>query len=184
MIRIAVFGSSATPQGSAEWADAERLGGEIAARGWVVATGGYGGTMEAVSRGAAHAGGHVIGVTAPSVFPDRGGANPHVAEEIAAGSLLTRIATLVESTDAAVVLPGSIGTLTELVVAWNEAFVAPFRGVTPKPVIAVGAGWAEIVGLLCDRLPTGEGFVHVVDRPEEALEAIQRWIRRSGDEDR
>lgn len=35
----------------------------LAERGHIVLNGGYIGTMEAVSRGAAEAGGHVIGVT-------------------------------------------------------------------------------------------------------------------------
>ena len=56
--------------------------GELLARaGFAVATGGYGGTMEAVSRGAKDAGGEVIGVTAPTVFPDRVRANEHVTTE-------------------------------------------------------------------------------------------------------
>ena len=62
---VAVFGSSQTEPGSVEWEDARRAGVRLAEEGYPVITGGYGGIMEAVSSGAAGAGGHVIGVTAP-----------------------------------------------------------------------------------------------------------------------
>jgi uncharacterized protein (TIGR00725 family) len=41
---------------------AERMGELVAARGWVLLTGGKGGVMEAASRGAAEAGVTVIGI--------------------------------------------------------------------------------------------------------------------------
>ena len=62
---VAVFGSSQTEPGSLEWEEARRAGTRLGEAGYAVITGGYGGTMEAVSSGAADAGGHVIGVTAP-----------------------------------------------------------------------------------------------------------------------
>ena len=77
-IAVVVFGSSQTVPGSAEWNDAEHVGRRLAESSIAVITGGYGGTMEAVSKGASAARGHVIGITAPSVFPGRQGANPFV----------------------------------------------------------------------------------------------------------
>ena len=62
---IAVFGASQTPPDHPDWDAAVRCGAALAAAGFAVATGGYGGIMEAVSRGAAEAGCHVIGYTAP-----------------------------------------------------------------------------------------------------------------------
>jgi uncharacterized protein (TIGR00725 family) len=173
---IAVFGSSTTQPGTVEWGEAIQLGRGIAQRGWEVATGGYGGTMEAVSAGAAAAGGRVVGVTAPSIFPDRQGVNPHVHEEVAEHTISHRIAHLVESTDAAIVLPGSIGTLAELIVAWNAAFVAPFRGDTAKPVVAVGPAWEAIISSLQERLPTGHGFVHLAPNAAAALGTVEVMI--------
>ena len=84
---IAVFGSSATEPGSPGWAEAERTGALLAQARLAVVTGGYGGTMEAVSKGAAAAGGHVIGVTSSRLFRERSGANRYVIQEIAAESL-------------------------------------------------------------------------------------------------
>ncbi|MFQ5342158.1 MAG: hypothetical protein ACE5F6_11500, partial [Anaerolineae bacterium] len=60
---VAVFGGGAPPPGSPAYAEAERLGRLLARAGYSVLNGGYSGTMEAVSRGANEAGGHVIAVT-------------------------------------------------------------------------------------------------------------------------
>ena len=53
---VAVFGSSQTEPGSTEWDEAFRAGTLLADAGFAVITGGYGGSMEAVSSGAAGAG--------------------------------------------------------------------------------------------------------------------------------
>ncbi|HSJ29714.1 MAG TPA: LOG family protein [Acidimicrobiia bacterium] len=178
MITIAVFGSSTTPPDSTEWDQAVLVGDAIARRGWAVATGGYGGTMEAVSEGAARAGGRVTGVTAPLIFPGRKGPNRHVHTEITEDTISHRIARLVEMSDAAVALPGSIGTFAELVVAWNAAFVAGARGAHPMPVVAVGRGWQVLLEAAETTLPTGAGFVRVVRDAADAIVELDRMIER------
>ena len=151
---IAVFGASTAEPGSLEWREAETLGAALAEAGFALATGGYGGLMEAVSRGYAEAGGahDIIGVSAPRVFPKRAGVNPFVAQEIAAESLVERIHQITELSSAAVALPGAIGTLTEIMVAWNLTVVAPFSDTAPKPLFTVGERWARVVGFLAEEL--------------------------------
>ena len=61
---ISVFGSSRPRAGDAQYAAAQALGAELAGKGFVVCSGGYGGVMEAVSRGAKEVGGKTYGVTA------------------------------------------------------------------------------------------------------------------------
>jgi uncharacterized protein (TIGR00725 family) len=169
---VAVIGASQTPPEDTDYQDGLRLGRLLAAAGYAVATGGYGGLMEAVSAGAAEAGGRVIGVTAPSVFPARTGANRYVSEERPAAGVSDRIRELVEAADAVVALPGSIGTFAELIMAWNLAFVAPFSGQRPKPIVTMGAAWAELVPLLAERLETDGDLVQFVTTPEEAARAV------------
>jgi len=166
---IAVFGASRSLPGDPHYEEAIRCGELLAHAGFAVATGGYAGTMEAVSLGARRVGGHVIGVTAPDVFPGRVGANEHVIEERQAGSLVTRIGRLVEEADGAIALWGSLGTATELLVAWNIAYVAPFSNGIRKPVVAVGEPWASIVPHLEVSLETGPGVVTVTETVEEAV---------------
>ena len=111
-------------------------------------TGGYGGTMEAVSLGAAGAGGRVVGVTAPTLFPDRVGANPHIHELIEATSLAHRIDVMMERADATLSLPGSIGTATELLMAWNINHIKRRSGQRPLPCAAVGGQWKKVADAL------------------------------------
>ena len=65
--RVTVFGGSKPHAGSQAYAQAQRLGELLALAGCTVLTGGYIGAMEAVSRGAAEAGGHVIGITCDEI---------------------------------------------------------------------------------------------------------------------
>jgi uncharacterized protein (TIGR00725 family) len=149
---IAVFGSSQTAPGDPAYAEAATCGRLLAESGYTVATGGYGGTMEAVSRGAAEAGGHVIGITTPTMFPRRSGPNAWVAQEQPAASLTERVHKLIGGSDAAIALPGSLGTLAELTVSWHIAETAHQQDVPAPPIIAVGQQWAtrlrEIAQLL------------------------------------
>lgn len=62
-MNLTVFGGAQVKEGTAAYEEARELGVLLAQNGHTVLTGGYMGTMEAVSRGASEAGGHVIGVT-------------------------------------------------------------------------------------------------------------------------
>ncbi len=178
---VAVFGSSRSDQGSDEYSDAVRCGRLLAEAGFAVATGGYAGTMEGVSRGAAEEGGNAIGVTVPSVFPGRAGANPFLTEEMPAPGLVLRIDRLLSLSVASIALPGSIGTLAELVLAWNLAFVARFTDGAPKPVVTVGPMWRRLVPLLTEELATDGSLLTCVATIDEAVAEVQRRLpRRAG----
>ena len=169
---VAVIGASQTQPGEPDYEAGIRLGRLLAESGCVVATGGYDGLMEAVSAGAAEVGGKVIGVTAPDVFTSRAGPNRHVTDERPAATLTERIHDLLALADAVIALPGSLGTFTELVVAWNAAFVAPFSGGQPKVIVAVGPLWAELVPMLARRLETNGNLVRCVATVEEAAGVV------------
>ena len=80
--------------------------------------------MEAVSRGAHEAGGHVIGVTCEDIEAWRPiKANAWVMEEIRKKTLVERLHTLIHESDAAFALPGGAGTLTEISLMWNLMIV-------------------------------------------------------------
>lgn len=174
---IAVFGDSSIKPASAAYAEAVRLGRRLAEAGHEVMTGGYGGAMEAVSMGAREAGGATIGVTVPDVFPDRSSPNEHVTQERQAVSLIARIGELVEGSDACIALEGSIGTFTELMVAWNLAFVARFTDAPPKPVITVGSLWRPLVAKLADELDTDESLITSVSTINDAVTTLDRLLQ-------
>ena len=169
---VAVFGASVAQPGEPLYEQGVRCGRLLAEAGFGVATGGYGGVMEAVSLGAKEAGGHAVGVTVPSVFPSRDGGNPHLTHETRARSLLERIHELAEMTVACIALEGSLGTATELLAAWNLAYVTRFGDTPPKPVVAVGEPWSTLVPLLSETLGTDGALVTLAATVDDAVEAI------------
>jgi len=86
--------------------------------------------------------------------------------------LLERIHEMVDLSVASIALPGSLGTATELLVAWNLAFVARFTGARPKPVVAVGEQWRRLVPLLTDELRTDGSLVILADTVDDAVQAV------------
>ncbi|MFQ5948402.1 MAG: LOG family protein [Acidimicrobiia bacterium] len=173
---VAVFGSSAAVLGDAQYQAALRCGRLLAEAGFAVVTGGYGGVMEAVSSGARGAGAPVVGVTVPTVFPQRPGPNPYVTDERQAASLTERIHQLISIPDAIIALEGSIGTFTELMAAWNVAFAARFSGTWTKPVVAVGPQWRELLPLLAEKLETDGSLITCVDTVEEAVTLVKERL--------
>lgn len=176
---VSVFGSSQTEPDEPAYRDGVELGRRLARAGLTVATGGYAGTMAAVSEGAASAGGFVIGITAPTVFPDRHGPNPHLSRELTAVTISERIHRLVDLADAAVALPGSLGTITEFVVAWNDRFVAPLSRAIPKPLVAVGSDLAHLVDLLAHRFSADPSFITRVPDVAAAASAVIEALNRT-----
>jgi predicted Rossmann-fold nucleotide-binding protein len=100
-------------------------------------TGGYSGIMEACSCGAHEAGGHVIGVTV-ELFEKRGPVNRWVKERVHAPDLFERLRHMVTHADGFVVVPGSIGTLTELFLTWTLLSV---EGRPAAPLVLLGDHW-------------------------------------------
>ena len=150
-MRISVFGGSQPKEGSAAYAEAQQLGRLLAERGHTVLTGGYIGTMEAVSRGACEAGGHVVGVTCTEIERWRAvGANRWVKEELKEETLVDRLRVLVQGCDAALALPGGPGTLTEISLTWNLMIVS---ALPRRPLILIGDGWQRVF----DQVFTGLG---------------------------
>ena len=138
-MNITVFGGAQPKEGSTAYGEARELGKILAKHGHVVTTGGYMGTMEAVSRGASEAGGYVIGVTCQDIEDWRGSkANIWVKEEIKKKTLLERLQVLLEGCDAAIALPGGAGTLAEISLLWNLMIV---ESLPPRPLTLVGSGW-------------------------------------------
>ncbi len=139
-MRVTVFGSAMPKPGEPAYQAAEKLGEILAQNGHTVLTGGYSGTMEAVSRGAAEAGGHVIGVTCTEIERWRSNvtANAWVKEEWRRPTLQDRLMVLIDNCEAALALPGGVGTLLEVMMMWNRLII---KAIPPRPLILIGPGW-------------------------------------------
>lgn len=142
-MNITIFGGSSPKAGSPAYQLAYQLGQMLAWAGHTVLTGGYIGTMEAVSRGASEANGHVIGVTCVQIEVWRPvKVNEWVHEERSFYSLQERLHELINHCDAAMALPGGPGTLTEISLMWNLMVI---KAIPEKPLILIGEEWKNLL---------------------------------------
>ena len=136
---ITVFGSSRPRSGDPYYEEARQLGTALGAKGFAVCSGGYGGVMEAVSRGAKDAGGKTLAVTAKFF---RSHANQWVDEEIRVDSWQERLFELIQRGDAYVICRGGTGTLVELAVVWE---MMNKRVMGKKPVVTLSRFWEPVI---------------------------------------
>jgi uncharacterized protein (TIGR00730 family) len=175
-MRISVFGSSRVQPGTQDYEDTVAVGAALAKAGYTVLTGGYGGLMEAASRGANEAGGHVIGATTPQIEAIRPGAsaNPWVLEEVRCEKLSERLEYLIQNADGYVVMPGGVGTLNELVLAWEYMRVGE---IPVRPLVCFGKIWRETLAAFIDSRYIPEhhqGMVTFIDSAEQAVAALKK----------
>jgi len=149
-MKVSVFGGADPKPGDAAYEEALELGGALAKRGHTVLTGGYIGTMEAASRGAVEAGGHVVGVTCREIEQWRGvRPNQWVREEWRCEKLMERLIVLVERCDAAIALAGGAGTLAEICLLWNLMLI---DAIPHRPLVLVGQEWHAVFDTLFDKM--------------------------------
>jgi len=136
---ITVFGSSRPRDNDPDYREALLLGRRLAEAGFSICSGGYGGVMEAVSRGAKDAGAKTYGVTAE--FFERK-ANQWIDEEIRMQTWQERLFELVRRADGFVACKGGTGTLVELAVVWEMLNKSVIAG---KPMVVLGDFWTPIL---------------------------------------
>ena len=168
---IAVYGSSSVGEDEPAYALAHALGGELARAGASVMTGGYGGVMEACSRGAAEAGGHVIGVTV-DLYAHRGPANRWVHELIHTRDLFERLGVLAGRADGFVAVGGSLGTLTEVFLTWT---LLGARARPSGPLVLLGSDWEPVLRAHRDAgfiAPDSFRHIQIAADPAEAARQV------------
>ena len=164
-LRIMVFGSHSPKPGEPDYEEARELGRELAAAGFDVASGGYGGTMEAVLLGAAKENRPGYGYTA-GIF--RASPNQAVAHNIESDSLLERIEKMIADCAGFVVLKGGTGTLLELAACWE---MVNKKMVAARPIVCLGGFWRPAVEILSGE-PSIEGLENLKPTAASAAEVI------------
>ena len=165
---VTIFGTSRAGAGDMIFTLAMETGRLLAQAGFTIANGGYGGTMLAGAKGAAEAGGEIIGITCSAFKSSR--ANEYVTREIVTSSLDERLDTLVKLGRAYIVLPGGTGTLLELAKVWelkNKGFLN-----TDKPIILLGGFWKPLVELIAADDADSSRYVKLANEPKHAVEMI------------
>jgi uncharacterized protein (TIGR00725 family) len=168
LFSIAVLGSSRAAEDSPDYRHALEIGREITRRGGRVVCGGYGGVMEAVSRGAAESGGHVLGVLLAGGNP-----NPWVSEVSREADLSARLRRLRDESSAAIFLPRGLGTLLEI--AWMAESIAKAH-VAPRALVFLGTFWRRAAALAVNEAagPAAEALgrsISFVSTPAAAVAA-------------
>ncbi|HEX4002611.1 MAG TPA: LOG family protein [Candidatus Acidoferrales bacterium] len=141
---VTVFGSGRVRSGEPPYEEARALGAALAAKGFRVCSGGYGGVMEAVSRGAKEAGGRTLAVTAEFF---RSTANEWIDEQVRVKTWHERLFELVKRGDGYITCPGGTGTLAELAIVWE---MLNKGAMTRKPFAVLGDFWRPVVDLVSE----------------------------------
>lgn len=172
---ITIFGGSGMEPGSDEYAQAVDLGRRLGEAGFDVVTGGFGGAMEAASRGVKEAGRRAVGVTL-GFFAKAG--NRYLDEEIRTEDFWSRTTAMLERSAGVVCLPGSTGTLAELAVTWELVY----KGLTDAmPLALVGDYWRPLVEILCptpDAPAWCEGALRVTADVAETVGFVVEYLDR------
>lgn len=170
---VSVFGSSAPRPNSADYEAARMVGRLLAQGGCIVQTGGYSGVMAAASQGAVEAGGHTIGITSAQIETFRAAPpNEWVKKEVKHKTLRDRLLYLVDHCDGVIVMPGGIGTLSELALIWSFVQTGECH---PLPIVTVGGLWQRTLAAFMDDAyikPAHRELVTLTRTPSEAVAAL------------
>lgn len=158
---------------------AEQLGKLLAARGWVVVTGGYTAVMEGANRGAKAAGGYSVGVTCRLFSREP---NAWLDKAIWTDTLLVRLETLLRLGDGYVACKGGTGTLAEIALAWEyiNKKIVPHR-----PLVLLGDFWRTLPEIVSDQaaapgvsLGRARDSIRAVGTVEQAIKKLAEGFER------
>jgi uncharacterized protein (TIGR00730 family) len=172
-LEIGVMGSARLTESDEWWGHAHQLGMLLAGKGFVVVTGGYGGLMEAASRGAHEAGGRVIGLTMQhwtNVEPNQWNIDLRWSKNYG-----TRLNHLLNC-DGVIALPGGVGTLSEMAIVWAASQTEG----QALPLVLLGDCWPPIIQAMRENLVIGErdlNLLRFAASPEEAVREIQNGLQ-------
>jgi len=141
--KVVIFGSFRPCSDDILYKEAYELGFRLGKCGAIVINGGYGGVMEASSRGARDAGAHTIGVTTKIFGIPK--PNKWVCEEIKCNGIVDRIEKMLCIGDSFIVMKGGTGTLAELALLWEYVNK---KLIPQKKIICYGDFWKPVVQTL------------------------------------
>jgi uncharacterized protein (TIGR00730 family) len=142
--RVTIFGSARLKPGTRAYNEVKRLAAELTKMGCDIISGGGPGLMQAANEGAlsveSTARKRSVGIRVELPFEQE--INPFVGQAYEHRTFFSRLHHFMIVSDAFVVVPGGIGTLLELSLAWQLLQV---RKLYSTPLIVVGKMWAGLV---------------------------------------
>ena len=145
--RVTIFGSARLQPGTPTYESVKQLAAELAEMGCDIVSGGGPGLMQAANEGALSTspeGGHrparSMGINIELPFEQS--VNPYVDAAFAHSTFFSRLHHFVLLSDAFVVVPGGIGSLLELSLAWQLLQVEQLHN---TPLIVCGKMWEDLI---------------------------------------
>lgn len=143
---VSVYGSSSSTPASKLYTETVLLGEKLSELQVVIASGGYTGIMDAISKGFSNENGKkgiAIGITTDEITKVK--PSEFLKKEFREESLMTRLDLLQGIADYHVFLQGSTGTLTELSLLWDKMKL----GLLPlRPIFLFDTTWHQVYELL------------------------------------
>jgi uncharacterized protein (TIGR00725 family) len=172
--RITVFGGSKCGPETDEYEEALKLGRLLVEAGFDVCSGGYAGVMEAISRGAHEAGGHVTGMTMDqfTATPNR-----YLKKIEPSADFYARLQRLIQESVGYVALRGGIGTVTEISLVWNKIMM---NTLSARPLVLLGECWPGVIQGLREHLVVSDNDLSLLDFADSAEAAVAILKRRAG----
>jgi hypothetical protein len=175
---VSIFGSARAKPGSKFYKAAEEVAYHIAKAGYAVITGSGPGLMEAANKGAQRAGGESIGLNIH--LPCEQKPNRYVDTVLGFRYFFVRKVMFVKYAKAFVIMPGGYGTLDEF---FEAITLIQTERIAKFPVILFGSQyWKPLLEWLKKTVHShghvdrGDlDLIMVVDKPEEAAQAIKRF---------
>jgi len=167
---ITSFGTAFIAPNEPFYKEIETIGKYLAESGYSVCCGGYGGSMEPISKGAFEAGGKTIGIglKGRDISP-----NQYLSEFILSENLMARILTLIHKADAYIVFKGGTGTLVELSVVLELMYK---KSMPAKKMFFYSDFWKNTLLTLQSESSDLEKLlneqIHFINEPEEIKQYI------------
>jgi len=179
--RVTIFGSARIKPGSLAYESVKQLASELTEMGCDIKSGGGPGLMRAANEGAATAdpkGLHrSVGIRVALPFEQE--INPFVEKVYEHRTFFSRLHHFMIISDAFVIVPGGIGTLLEMSIAWQLLQV---RKLYNTPLILVGKMWRGLVDWARDSMlvegselasPVDLSIPRCVDTVEETVNLLR-----------
>lgn len=169
--RITVFGGSRCGPDAEEYLEALKLGRLLVEAGFDVCSGGYAGVMEAISRGAHEAGGHIIGVTMTQFAASP---NPYLKKIEPSESFYSRLQTLIRQSSGYVALRGGMGTVTEISLVMNKLVTGVLDA---RPLVLLGECWPKVFSCLRREIVISDSDMSHLQFAKTAEEAVSILLK-------
>jgi len=141
---VTFFGGAINDRTTTQYSDSILIGKFLVENGYKIKNGGYGGLMEAISKGANEAGGEVTGYTCLSIGCAKG--NQYLTETIPSVDIYQRLRLLISDSEIFIVQRGGIGTLSEVFLLLDVV-----RKLKVKPrIFLFGPEWHSLFNHLTD----------------------------------